>query len=59
MGVGEVHPRRADLDQQLVRPGDRRIELGRDKYLGAAELGDLDRAHGGPSVRCRGTIVST
>jgi hypothetical protein len=36
-----------DLDEQLVRSGDRRVELRRNQDLGAAELGDLDRAHMG------------
>src|SRR5436305_4573797 len=47
MGVGEVQPRPGHLDQHLARPGLRPLDLHEPQHLGAAELRDLGRAHGG------------
>jgi hypothetical protein len=44
--VGEVHARARDADQHLARPGLRRVEVHQLEDLRAAELADLDRAHG-------------
>jgi hypothetical protein len=45
VGVGVVHPRPGDADEDLVRAGRGDRDVDEVEHLGSAELDHLDRAH--------------